>query len=109
MQICHLGDLGQKELTPEQMEQLENIDILMLPIGGTYTISAKEAKEIISQIEPKIIIPMHYQVPKLNIKLDDLDKFLKIMGAKAIEPQNKLSIKKTDISQEETQIIVLKP
>jgi len=107
MQICHLGDFGQKELTSEQVEQIGNIDILILPIGGVYTISAKEAKGIISQIEPKIIIPMHYQIPKLKIKLDDLDKFLKVVGIKTIEPQNKLSIKKGDLSQE-AKIIVLK-
>jgi L-ascorbate metabolism protein UlaG (beta-lactamase superfamily) len=109
MRICHLGDFDQKELTTEQIEKMGDIDILILPIGGVYTISAKEAKGIIRQIEPKIVIPMHYKIPKLNLKLDDLDKFLKIMGAKAVEPQNKLSIKKTDITQEETQIIVLKP
>jgi L-ascorbate metabolism protein UlaG (beta-lactamase superfamily) len=109
LKLCHLGDLGQKELTEEQLEKIGEVDILMIPIGGVYTISAKEALKIMSQLEPKIIIPMHYQIPKLNIKLDDLDKFLKILGIKKIEPLNKLSIKKKDISPEEVKIIVLKP
>jgi len=82
-------------------------------VGGVYTISSKEAPKIMAQIEPKIIIPMHYQVPKLNPpaggKLDGLDKFLKTMGIKSIESLNKLSIKKKDLSEEEIKIIVLKP
>lgn len=108
MRICHLGDLGQKELISEQLEQIGSIDILMIPIGGVYTISAKESIKIMSQIEPKIIIPMHYQIPKLKLKLDGLDKFLKTMGIKTIEPLNKLTIKKKDLSEEEAKIIVLK-
>ncbi len=129
VRICHLGNLGQKELTSEQLEKIGNIDILMIPIGGIYTISAKEAMKIMAQIEPKIIIPMHYQIPerqrrvemkrqlhrlpKLNPpaggKLDGLDKFLKMVGVKSIEPLNKLSIKKKDLSEEEVKIVVLKP
>jgi len=66
-----------------------------------------------SQIEPRITIPMHYQIPKLNPpaggKLEGLDKFLKALGLKSITPENKLSIKKKDLSPEEAKIIVLKP
>lgn len=107
IKICHLGDFGQKELTPEQIEKIGPVDILMVPVGGVYTISAKEAVKVMSQIEPSIIIPMHYQVPKLKAKLDGLDKFLKTMGMKSITPQPKLSIKKKDILAEEAKIIVL--
>jgi len=109
VRICHLGNLGQKELTSEQIEQIGGIDILMLPISNVYAFSAKEAAEIISQIEPKIIIPMHYQIPKLKLNLDSLDKFLKIVGIKAIEPQNKLIIKKKDIFEQDPKIIILNP
>ena len=109
MKLCHLGDLGQKELTSEQLESIGDVDILMIPVGGIYTISAKEAMKIMSQIEPKIIIPMHYQLPKLKIKLEGLDKFLKTVGVKKLEPLPKLSIKKKDILEEEVKIIILKP
>jgi L-ascorbate metabolism protein UlaG (beta-lactamase superfamily) len=109
IRLCHLGDLGQKELTADQLEKIGEIDILMIPVGGIYTISSKEASGIMAQIEPKIIIPMHYQIPKLKVKLDGLDKFLKIMGIKSIESLPKLSIKKNDLSEEEIKIIVLKP
>jgi len=109
IRLCHLGDLGQKELTPEQVEKIGEVDILMIPVGGIYTIGAKEAVKIMSQIEPNIIIPMHYGIPKLKIKLEGIDKFLKTMGIKKIEPSSKLSIKKKDISPEEAKIIILKP
>ena len=109
LKLCHLGDLGQKELTADQLEKIGEIDILMIPVGGIHTISSREAPGIMAQIEPKIIIPMHYQVPKLKIKLDGLDKFLKTMGIKSIESLNKLSIKKKELSEEEIKIIVLKP
>ena len=109
LRICHLGDLGQKELTPEQVEKIGEVDILMIPIGGMFTISVKEAMKIMSQIEPNIIIPMHYQIPKLKTKLDGLDKFLKAMGIKKIDSLPKLSIKKKDIVSEEAKIVVLNP
>lgn len=107
LHFCHLGDLGQKELTEDQLEEIGDVDILMIPVGGVYTISAKEALRIMSQIEPKIIIPMHYHLPKLKIKLDGLDSFLKSLGIKSIEPQNKLTVKKDDLSLEEAKIMVL--
>lgn len=113
LKLCHLGDFGQKELTGEQLEKIGDIDVLMIPVGGVYTISAKEAIKVMSQIEPRITIPMHYQLPKLKMKkgtkLDSLDKFLKTIGVKSIEPLAKLSVKRKDISSEEAKIIVLKP
>jgi L-ascorbate metabolism protein UlaG (beta-lactamase superfamily) len=108
LRVCHLGDLGQKELTDEQVEKIGNVDILLIPTGGVYTISAKEATGVISQIEPRIVIPMHYHIPKLKIKLDGLDKFLKTMGVKSPEVLNKLSIKKKDIVEEKTEVVILK-
>ncbi|MBU4480744.1 MBL fold metallo-hydrolase [Patescibacteria group bacterium] len=109
MRLCHLGDLGQNELTEEQLEKIGEIDILIIPVGGVCTIAGKEAIKIMSQIEPKITIPMHYSLPKLKIKLDELAQFLKPLGIKSIVPVNKLSLKKKDIPTEEAKIIVLKP
>ncbi len=110
MRMCHLGDFGQKELTEDQLEQIGDIDILMIPVGGEFTIDAKGATHVISQIEPKIVIPMHYAVPKLNPpaggKLDEVDKFLKEIGKKSVVPQPKLLIKKKDLPLE-TQVVVL--
>ena len=109
MSLCHLGDLGQKELTTNQLERIGAVDILMVPIGGKYTISAKEAIKVMAQIEPKIIIPMHYKIPKLKIKLASFNDFLKSLGIKSIESTDKLLIKKGNLSEEEAKIIILKP
>ena len=109
MRLCHLGDLGQKELTPEQLEKIGDIDILMIPVGGNYTIGSEEATKIISQIEPRIVIPMHYDLPKLKVKLEGVEKFLKAMGVKSLEPLPKFSVKKKDLPEEETRVVLLKP
>ena len=80
MLVCHLGDLGQDKLTDKQVEEIGDIDILMVPVGGKYTLDAKGAVEAISQIEPKIIIPMHYKLKDVKIDLDGPEKFVKELG-----------------------------
>jgi len=111
LRICHLGVLNQKELNNEQLESIGLVDILMVPVGGEEVISAKEAKEIIAEIEPKVVIPMYYFIPKLKIKIETLDNFLKIMGEKGIPPQDQLKIQKGDkiLEGESFTIIVLNP
>ena len=61
IRVCHLGDLGQKKLDEKQLDRMTGIDILMIPDGGHDTLDAKTAEQIIGQIEPKLIIPMHYK------------------------------------------------
>jgi len=109
MRLCHLGDFGQKELETAQLDKIGDVDILMVPVGGVYTINSKGAAKVIAQLEPRIVIPMHYHIPKLKVKLEGVDKFLKEMGKKSTEAQNKLLIKRKDLPSEETKIIVLKP
>lgn len=111
MKICHLGDIGQKELTDEQIDKIGTVDVLMIPVGGEYTISSVEATKIISQIEPKIVIPMHYDLPKINAKLDSVEKFLKAMGKNAgsIVPQEKFLAKESTMPKEGMEIVVLQP
>ncbi|MEK7664182.1 MAG: MBL fold metallo-hydrolase [Patescibacteria group bacterium] len=110
MKFCHLGDLGQKQLTDEQLEKIGTVDILMIPVGGVYTIDSSDASKIIGQIEPKIVIPMHYELPGLKFKLDGVSKFLKSMGKNSIQPQDKLTIKTSTLPKDrEMEIIVLKP
>jgi L-ascorbate metabolism protein UlaG (beta-lactamase superfamily) len=105
--VCHLGDLGQPELIPEQVDKVNNVDILMIPVGGKYTITSKEAFKIISQIEPKITIPMHYSLPRLKAGLASVNQFLKTLGIKSLKPVPNLSVKKKDLSEEEAKIVVL--
>lgn len=107
LKIVHLGDLG-GPLTDDQLEKLEGVDILMIPVGGVFTIDAKQAAEVISQVEPRIVIPMHYRISGLKVKLDNLDKFAKEMGIKEGEPEEKFRINKKDLPQEETKVVILK-
>ncbi len=109
IKICHLSDLGQKELTSEQLEQIGNVDILMIPVGGKFTLDAKDASEIISQIEPRVVIPMHYKINNLNVEIDGVDRFLKVMGEEGIVPEKKLKITAKNLPVAETKIVVLEP
>ena len=106
MSVCHLGDLGQDKLTDEQVEAIGDVDILMIPVGGNYTIDSKQAMEVISQIEPKIILPMHYKLPGLTVDLAGVDKFVKELGLTP-EKIDKLKIVKKNLPTEETKLVLL--
>jgi len=103
--VCHLGDLGHS-FTPAQIEQIDNVDILLLPVGGVSTIDATTAAEIVRQIEPQIVIPMHYKTDAIKRELAPVDNFLKEMGQKEVEPQANLSITKANLPLT-TQVVVL--
>jgi L-ascorbate metabolism protein UlaG (beta-lactamase superfamily) len=102
--ICHLGDLGHI-LQEEQLEEVADADLLLVPIGGQHTINATQAAEVISQVEPHIVIPMHYS-PTLGDAANPLDKFCREMGIEAINPQPKLSITRSALPAE-AQVVVL--
>jgi L-ascorbate metabolism protein UlaG (beta-lactamase superfamily) len=104
--LAHLGDLGHT-LNEEQIEKLNGIDILFVPVGGKYTLGASEAVEIINELEPRLVIPMHYKIPGLKSDVETVDKFLKEMGASKAERLPKLKISKKDLPQEETRVVVL--
>lgn len=104
--IVHLGDLGQKKLTQEQVEGLSLCDVLLIPVGGVYTITATDAPEIIAQLEPKVIIPMHYKLPGLKFDLAPVDEFLKVMGKESVQPMAKFSVSR-DKLPEEPEVVVL--
>ncbi len=103
--IVHLGDLGH-ELTEQQVSDIGNTDILMIPVGGVYTINSELAAKVVSQLEPVMIIPMHYKIDGLKFDLDPLDGFLKKMGHESIEPVSKLTITRDKLPSE-PQIVVL--
>lgn len=107
IKIAHLGMISQDTLTDEQMEILEGVDILLVPVGGGNTLNATKAVKIISQIQPRIVIPMYYKVPSLSLKLDGLEAFLKEYGVTKPEPMDKFKISKKDLPQEETKVVVL--
>jgi L-ascorbate metabolism protein UlaG (beta-lactamase superfamily) len=108
LNVCHLGDLGHS-LTPEQVGRIGEVDVLLCPIGGVYTIDYKQAIEVMNILEPKIFIPMHYQVPGLEEKmfggLAGVAAFTNEYGV-APAPVAKLEITK-DKLPEETEIVIL--
>jgi L-ascorbate metabolism protein UlaG (beta-lactamase superfamily) len=107
--IVHLGDLGHP-LTTQEVENLDGVNILCIPVGGGYTIDAAVAESIITEIEPEIVLPMHYGRPELNqsifSQLTDLPHFLKEAGKEGLVPQPKLNITKDKLPAE-MQVIVL--
>lgn len=105
MNIVHLGDLGQT-LSDEDVADIGSTDILLIPVGGVYTIDAKMASEVVSALEPRIIIPMHYKIEGLKFDLDQLSNFLKEMGTENVVAIPKLIITK-DKLPEEPQVVVL--
>ncbi len=103
--LCHLGDLGHP-LDPHLIEELGDIDILFLPVGEVSTISIDTAVEIVRQLEPPIVIPMHYKTEAFTGNLSLLDKFLDKMRIRELEAKPKLSITSSSLPTT-TQTIVL--
>src|SRR3990167_4586151 len=106
--LVHLGDLGQKKLTQDQVEELSSCDVLFIPVGSVYTISGKDAPDIIAQIEPKVIIPIHYKLPGLKFDLDPVEKFLVTMGKENLQAQQKYSISRERLPEEPEVVLLQK-
>lgn len=105
VKVCHLGDLGHVP-TSEQIEQMSDADILMVPVGGGSTLGAAAAAETISLLEPKLIIPMHFKTEVVRMELEPLERFLKEMGLGEVAPQPKLNVSKSSLPVE-TKVVVL--
>jgi L-ascorbate metabolism protein UlaG (beta-lactamase superfamily) len=103
--ICHLGDLGHS-LQEEQLETVADADILLIPIGGNHTLNATQAAEVISQVEPHIVIPMHYPTDNPDATSSALSTFCREMGVETIHPQPKLTITKSSLPAE-MQVVLL--
>lgn len=106
LSLVHLGDLG-KKLSDEQLEEINGADIVFVPIGGTYTLDPQEAVSVINKIEPKVVIPMHYQLPGLKVDLKPVEAFLKEIGQEDVKPEPRLVISKESLPVETT-VVVLK-
>ncbi|MEI8166523.1 MAG: MBL fold metallo-hydrolase [Chloroflexales bacterium] len=108
---CHLGDLGH-ELSQAQLEAIGDVDVLFVPVGGGETISPAEAISVISQIAPRIVIPMHYASAQLSFEqpLGTLERFIHEMGRKDVVAEDKLSLTATSLpaETEETRLVVLR-
>lgn len=94
--FCHLGDLGH-ELDEKTVQQIGKIDILFVPIGGTYTIDAEQAWRVIHSLKPKITIPMHYRIEGLSLPISGVEPFLEKNRFKLLKVGNEIDIEKEDI------------
>jgi len=104
LSVLHCGDLG---FVPDDkfLDEIGEIDILLVPVGGTYTIDAGEAIQLIKKVEPTIVIPMHFQTPGLK-ELAPISEFLKKIGAENVVPVPKLTVKKEEL-EEEMKVVVM--
>lgn len=120
IRIAFLGPLKQTSLSDEQKEALEGSDIALVPVGGKparttdgvqsggQILDFENAVKIANQLEPYIVVPHSYKIPGLELNLDKLDKFLQEMGGKHSE-EEKLTLKKKDLTGEQTSLVVLTP
>jgi L-ascorbate metabolism protein UlaG (beta-lactamase superfamily) len=111
--FCHLGDLGH-ELTTHQIDEIGAVDVLFLPVGGGETIGPAEAVSVISQLEPRIVVPMHYAPSEQTSFISDLaplEKFTHELGKKEYQIEEKLSVTTSNLPAEgeETRIVIMKP
>ena len=107
--VVHLGDLGH-ELSEKQVERINGVDVLLVPVGGVYTLDPVQAKKVISQVEPVIVIPMHYKVKGMEKSFDKLasvDEFLKEAGLEGATKEEKLNLQKSTLP-ENREVVVLK-
>ena len=106
IRVCHLGDLGH-QLSAQQVAELGSVDILLIPVGGFFTIDAKVASQVCNQLAPKLVIPMHYKTNKCEFPIASVDEFIR--GKKDV---SRLDASEVEFKQGElpasTQIIVLK-
>lgn len=103
--VCHLGDLASL-LTPEQIELMKDVDVLLVPVGGHCTIGPAEAVEVISQVEPKLVLPMHYATDVSTSELEGVDRFLREMGLGQVEPQPRLNVTRGSLPAEPTVMLL---
>lgn len=105
--ICHLGHLT-RPLTQAHVETLGTVDVLLIPVGGDRGLKPAQTSEVVSLLEPSIVVPMRYKIPGLDVSLGGLDRFLKQMGIGEIELQDELEVSRTSLPSE-IEIVALRP
>ena len=103
--VCHLGDLDHVP-TQSQIEDLGSVHVALVPVGGGGGLNAAQAAEVISLLEPSIVIPMHYRTPAVSLKLDPVSKFLKEMGLSSVKEEASLKVSRSSLP-EETHVVLL--
>lgn len=109
LDVCHLGDLGE-ECSSELIEAILPVNILLIPVGGNYTIDAAMAKEYVDRIMPDVVIPMHYRVKGCEVDIDKVDEFISLFDDESVEceeVEGDIELTRDDVDGESTRIIVM--
>ena len=104
--VAHLGDMQQVP-TQKQIEALEQVNILLVPVGAGSSLNAAQATELVSMLEPNIVIPMHYLVPGMKLELEAVDRFLKEMGVTDVREESSLRVTSSGLPDEPETVILL--
>lgn len=106
--VCHLGDLSESPLSPEELTHIKDADVLLVPVGGNCTINASQAAAVVAQVEPKLIVPMHYATEETRgyLPLDDVERFCRELGAADVTPRSRLSITPASLPGEPTVVVL---
>ena len=104
--VVHLGNISHK-LSGEVVEELNTVDILMIPVGGDHTINAEAATEIVAELEPAIVLPMHFKMAGSSLDIAPVEKFLEAMGEEKARHEARLKISSRSDLPEETEVVVL--
>jgi L-ascorbate metabolism protein UlaG (beta-lactamase superfamily) len=106
--VCHLGDLATAPLSAEELTHIKDADVLLVPVGGNCTINATQAAQVVAQVEPKLIVPMHYATSETRgqLALDEVDRFCKELGATEAAPRARLSITSGSLPSEPTVVLM---
>ena len=104
--VCHLGDLGE-ECSSALIDELLPVNVLLIPVGGTYTIDAEMAKEYVDRIMPEVVIPMHYRDKGCKLDIDKVDAFLNLFDDVEEAEESAIELMRNDL-YDDTKIVVLR-
>lgn len=107
LRVAHLGDLGHT-LSPAQIEMIGKVDVVLIPVGGVYTINDEQAAAVVEQLKPSVVIPMHYKTAPLKFELDPVENFLGRMNNVERLQSQVIEIGKDKINQNEIKVYTLK-
>lgn len=107
--ICHMGDIGEP-CSPELIERLLPVDVLMIPVGGNYTVDAELAKEYVDRLMPQIVIPMHYKLKHCELDIDKVEPFIRMFEGEYVEEDvNELELDRIDFDENsDTRLVIMK-
>jgi L-ascorbate metabolism protein UlaG (beta-lactamase superfamily) len=105
--VCHLGDIAEP-FTPRQVDELSPVDVLLIPTGGGCTLDLERALQMLQDLSPKIVVPMHYSIPNVSVPLEGVETFLRLMGFSDVQPQPRLSVTAANLTQD-MRVAVLSP